>query len=693
MAAHAGPPGFDEEADNWEAYRLRLEAYFEVHDVTDEKKRRAILVTALSTKTVDLLAARCAPVKIQDLKYEDAVKFLGERFAPACNEIAKSYKFFTRNQLAGESVNEFLVEIRKIASRCNFGSALDRMLGDRIVCGLRDASVRRQLLAKAELALREAEEAARAAEMTAANVDHMASAQNTDNGQLNISVTYGGTTLDATLVVLGCSGPDLCGRDVIKALEQHGRQVLAVGMKAAPASAPAIFQRRMEAILQGIPGVQVYLDDVVVAEKRENCKKLREVFQRLRDYGVKLHPSKCKIRKKEVEYLGHRICADGLLPKTENIEAVSGMFRPTCVAELRSFIGFVTYYHAFLGNLSTVLAPLYELLKKNARWQWGARQEAAFEATKRLVKGAKFLTHYDPQKPLMLETNASSYGIGAVLYHRVYGEAKPVGFRSRTLTAAERNYAQIEREALAVVYGVTKFREYLLGNTFTLITDHKTLLRLLSPDKPVPALAAARIQRWSLLYSGYTYTIEYKAGKTLPVADALSRLPASYQHDASTMESINNDAHTEHPGTTRQVGESVWYRNYGTGARWKAGVVQTPEGHRMVTIKAADGEHHRRHYDQLRGRETDSTRLAAGGAEVKQEPGVEAPQTEAGKTGAPLTSREPQSPVRKVLCQGDLKVKDRRYLVVDLGRQDVRVKLYWLLHYTADEEVCSALNP
>ncbi|KAL3213775.1 hypothetical protein MRX96_035268 [Rhipicephalus microplus] len=109
MAAHACPPGFDEEADNWEAYRVRLEAYFEVHDVTDEKKRRAILVTALSTKTVDLLAARCAPAKIQDLKYEDAVKFL------------------------------------------------------------------------AELTLREAEEAARAAEMTAANVDHMASAQNTDN--------------------------------------------------------------------------------------------------------------------------------------------------------------------------------------------------------------------------------------------------------------------------------------------------------------------------------------------------------------------------------------------------------------------------------------------------------------------------------------------------------------------------------
>ncbi|KAL1485508.1 hypothetical protein MTO96_031876 [Rhipicephalus appendiculatus] len=102
---------------------------------------------------------------------------------------------------------------------------------------------------------------------------------------------------------------------------------------------------------------------------------------------------------------------------------------------------------------------------------------------------------------------------------------------------------------------------------------------------------------------------------------------------------------TEHPGTTRHVGDSVWYRNYWTGDRWKAGVVQAPEGHRMVTIKAADGEHHRRHYDHLRARRTDSAGLATGEAEVKQEAGVEAPQTEAGENGAPETSREgPQSP-------------------------------------------------
>lgn len=103
-------------------------------------------------------------------------------------------------------------------------------------------------------------------------------------------------------------------------------------------------------------------------------------------------------------------------------------------------------------------------------------------------------------------------------------------------------------------------------------------------------------------------------------------------------------ADTEHPGTIRQVGDSVWYRNYGTGARWKAGVVQAPEGHRMATIKSGDGELHRRHYDQLRARKTNSG-FAACETEIKQEPGVDAQQTEAGEPGAPvIESEQPESP-------------------------------------------------
>ncbi|KAL3174061.1 hypothetical protein MRX96_011802 [Rhipicephalus microplus] len=109
MTAHAGPPALFEEVDNWDAYQLRLESYVEVHDIADENKHTTVLVRALSTKTAYLLAARCTPVKIQDLKYADAMNILGERFDPAGKEMAGSYKFITRNQLARESANEFIV--------------------------------------------------------------------------------------------------------------------------------------------------------------------------------------------------------------------------------------------------------------------------------------------------------------------------------------------------------------------------------------------------------------------------------------------------------------------------------------------------------------------------------------------------------------------------------------------------------
>ncbi|XP_072145123.1 uncharacterized protein [Dermacentor andersoni] len=212
MAAHAGPPGFDETEDSWDAYQVRLQSYFEAYDIVDSKKRRALLTAALSTATVGIITVRCAPAKIQDLTYEKLLELLAEHFAPQGNEIAESYKFFTRCQRPDEATKDFIVEIRKKACSCNFGEARDRMLRDRLVCGLRDAGVRRKLLARPSLTLKEAEDIALAAEMAALNVDHMERTQD-----------YGG-----------------------------------------------VHARRMDGILQFIPGIQVYLDDVVVAEKRDH---------------------------------------------------------------------------------------------------------------------------------------------------------------------------------------------------------------------------------------------------------------------------------------------------------------------------------------------------------------------------------------------------------------------------------------
>ena len=136
------------------------------------------------------------------------------------------------------------------------------------------------------------------------------------------------------------------------------------------------------------------------------------------------------------------------------------------------------------------------------------------------------LAHYDPYAEIVLSCDASSFGIGAVLQQPgPNGELKPVHFASRSLTNAEKNYAQIEREALGIIYGVQKFRQYLLGCTFTLITDHQPLVKLFGEHTAIPQLAAARIKRWALILSAYSYKVKYISSKENACADYLSRAP------------------------------------------------------------------------------------------------------------------------------------------------------------------------
>ena len=145
----------------------------------------------------------------------------------------------------------------------------------------------------------------------------------------------------------------------------------------------------------------------------------------------------------------------------------------------------------------------------------GAEQQAAFSKSKALLSSDRLLVHYDPDLPLVLACDASPVGVGAVLSQRMpEGGERPIAFASRTLSTAERKYAQIEREGLAVVFGVHKFHEFLFGREFTLISDHKPLRSLFNEASGVPATASARIQRWALKLSGYNYTFQFKPGAT-----------------------------------------------------------------------------------------------------------------------------------------------------------------------------------
>ncbi|XP_077507861.1 uncharacterized protein LOC144118977 [Amblyomma americanum] len=168
-------PSFDESTDKWKPYLIKVEAYFEANGIAESSKKRALLVAALSTQTIQILAGRVAPRAPNALGYDEVVKALSEYYDPKRNEISESYKFNSRCQLEGESIRAFLVEIRRIGDNCNFGSCLDRMIRDRIVCGVRSSAVRKQLLAKKDLTLEEAEAIAIAAESAENNAQEISS--------------------------------------------------------------------------------------------------------------------------------------------------------------------------------------------------------------------------------------------------------------------------------------------------------------------------------------------------------------------------------------------------------------------------------------------------------------------------------------------------------------------------------------
>ncbi|CAC5416660.1 Uncharacterized protein K02A2.6 [Mytilus coruscus] len=264
----------------------------------------------------------------------------------------------------------------------------------------------------------------------------------------------------------------------------------------------------MENLLQGIPRVVVRVDDILItgSSKSEHLNNLETVLGKIQESGMRLNKEKCVFLAPEVVYLAHRIDQYGKYPVESKVKAITEAPEPKNVTELKSYLGMLNYYNRFLPDLSSNLAPLHGLLKKQKQWEWDKSQREAFELSKTLLKSSKVLVHYDPNKDIILSCDASPYGIGAVLSHKMEdGCDRPVGYVSRTLAPAERNYSVLEK--------------------FTIYTDHKPLIGLFNENKCIPPMAAARIQRWALTLSAYEYKIVYKEGKKNSNADALSRLP------------------------------------------------------------------------------------------------------------------------------------------------------------------------
>ena len=288
-------------------------------------------------------------------------------------------------------------------------------------------------------------------------------------------------------------------------------------------SAPEIFQREMQKILSGAEGTVCMMDDILIygQNDEEHDRRLTAVLERLAVAGLTLNKAKCSFCTDEVKFLGHVVSSRGISADPEKISAILGFPAPREVAELRRFLGMVNYLGKFSSHLAESTPTLRLLLSKTSEWTWNDQTQSEFEAVKRLMSSAPVLVPFDLRKPLRLSSDASSYGLGAVLLQLDADEWRPLAFASRSMIPAERNYAQIEKEALAICWATEKFHFYLAGRTFEVETDHKPLVSVLG-TKEVSKLPI-RLQRFRLRMMSFDYSIFYTPGPKLVIADALSR--------------------------------------------------------------------------------------------------------------------------------------------------------------------------
>lgn len=283
-------------------------------------------------------------------------------------------------------------------------------------------------------------------------------------------------------------------------------------------SAPEIYQRIMDQMLEGVEGAFAIIDDILIAgrDQEHHDRILKEVVKRATDYNLKLNFDKCSIRQSSVTYMGHVITADGLQVDPGKVTAIIGMSTPTDKDGVRRFLGLVQYVGKFIPNLSNVDAPLRSLLKSDVEFMWEHEQETSFQQLKHLCSMPPVLAYFDVNKSVEIECDASKDGLGAVLTQ----EGRAVAYASRSLTDTEKRYAQIEKEMLSVVFSTTRFHRFIFGMKPIVYNDHKPLEQIFA--KPLLS-APMRIQNMMLKLQWYDIELHYRKGKEMHVSDALSR--------------------------------------------------------------------------------------------------------------------------------------------------------------------------
>ena len=290
-------------------------------------------------------------------------------------------------------------------------------------------------------------------------------------------------------------------------------------------NAPAGFQKLMDSVLINVKWkiCLVYLDDCVIFSEdfTTHLLRIREVLSRFREAGFKLKMSKCHWGRTSIPFLGHLITTQGILPNPAKISVVMNAKRPKDVSSLRSFTGLTSYFRRFVKGYSKVAAPLESLKQKDRVWKWTDECEEAFKLLKRKLVSPPILAYPDWNLPFILHTDASMNAIGAVLLQKQDGRERVIAYAGRVTNKQEKNYGITELECLAIVYGVKKFRCYLDGRKFELITDHSALTWLFKSNSKTNN---RKLMRWVLELQSYDFVVKYRPGNQHGSADGISRL-------------------------------------------------------------------------------------------------------------------------------------------------------------------------